>query len=61
MGRQKKNVEPQRYSWGYRRRRMVNPRDKAGNGEPQRYSWEYRRRRMVNTRDTAGKAEDEEW
>ena len=36
MGTQKKkkNGEPQRYSWEHRRRRrMVNPRDLAGNTE----------------------------
>ena len=50
-----------------RRRRMVNPRDIAGNakkksiGQPQRYSWGgRRRRRMVDPRDMAGKAEEEE-
>ena len=43
-----KNGEPQRYSWERRRRRrrMVNPRDIAGEGS--------RRRRMVNPRDIAG-------
>ena len=34
MHRKKKNGEPQRSSWKYReRRRMVNPRDLAGNAE----------------------------
>ena len=45
MQKKKKNGEPQRYRWECRRRRrrMVNPRDKAGNvkkkkknGEPQK-------------------------
>ena len=31
--KKKKNGEPQRYSWERRRRRMVNPRDIAGNAE----------------------------
>ena len=48
MGNQKKkkNGEAQRYSWEIRRRRrMVSPRDIAGEG---------RRRRMVKPRDIAG-------
>ena len=47
-----KNGEHQRYSWERRRRRMVNPRDIAGEGR--------RRIRMVNPRDIAGNAEEEE-
>ena len=34
MQKKKKNGEPQRYIWKCRRRRrMVNPRDRAGNAE----------------------------
>ena len=48
-----KNGEPQRLAGERRRRRrVVNPRDIAGEG---------RRRRMVNPSDIAGKAEEEEW
>ena len=50
---QKKNGQPQRYSWEHRRR-MVNPRDTAGNARR-------RRRRMVNPRDIAGNTEEEWW
>ena len=33
MQKKKKNGEPQRYSWEYRRRIMVNPRDTVGKTE----------------------------
>ena len=37
MQKKKKNGEPQRYSWECRRRRMVNPRDIAGNAEEEEW------------------------
>ena len=58
--KKKKNGEPQRYRWERkrsRRRRMVKPRDIAGEGRR-------RRRKMVNPRDIDGNAkevEEEEW
>ena len=55
MGNEKKkNVEPQRHSWGTWKK-------KRNNGEPQKYSWERRRRRRVNPRDIGGEREEEEW
>ena len=35
--KKKKNGEPQRYSWERRKRRMVNPRDIAGNSEEEEW------------------------